>query len=334
MPASPAPSVFPLTTQVWTYGTLLAFGDTQMFELAGDGSDDDVVVWVEGGGGAVDVDLYVSRNTQPSLAVADFRRRSSRAGEAVQVPGGSKGSVFAAVQSYSGPLWYRIHAARVRRTNILSNTVGFSFVPSASDVSLLKSQLMMAKRRFFGLTNGRRWIGDLTVSALPPNGGCPCVGNVECDTCVRSITGTSAASFSTFPWRPGVTLYRNGWSSARVISHEWAHFSLHVQDEYWQHVGAPNRWTDAWCAPSAMGTNIADRLCTTLSHGTSGDTPTHICPNQAGYSAACFMGPAAGFISNWDYISQAFDIENQTTLPEDTDYTDFDWLDPLMGRAP
>ncbi len=280
-----------------------------------------------------DVDLFVSRGRLPTRGSADFVSTSSRAGEAITIPSGSRDTVFVAVHSYSGPLWYRVHASRVDRSrNVLSNAVGFSFAPTAGEVSSIRANLLQARRRFFGMTNGRRFIGKLTLSVMPPTGGCDCVGGV-CDTCVRSSTGVSVATFSSFPIRPGVTLYRPGGWTSMTMSHEWGHFSLHLLDEYTEHASSP-RWTDSWCSASVMASNNnTHRLCTRAAHGASGDTPTHICPNQAGYTPFCFTGPGA-VAPVWDYIANAFALEQQTVLPENTDYRDFDWLDAALGPTP
>lgn len=179
-----------LNVRRWTYGVLLQAGDTQFFELLPDESQRDVIVWVEAGtdkGPTADVDLFIGLDRDPSLDAHDFSSRGTSTGEAIRVPGGSRRTIVAAVQAWSGAAWFRIHAARFEPKNEYPTlSAGFTFMPDASDVTTAANTLRVARRQFFGATLGRRWIGKVSLTAPNKPDACQYI-----DLCFRGIDGTS-----------------------------------------------------------------------------------------------------------------------------------------------
>ena len=334
-PGKFTPAVESVSVDRWTYGALAEAGDTRFFEVVAS-PENDTIVLVDA---QADIDLYLREGELPTAGVYDVASQGSGAGDFIVIPRGS-GSHFLAVQAYSAATWYRIKASVFKPDNTRRVRAGFASSPSATTLDTADAAFKQAQRRIFGLTNGQFAIVSAHLYNEHTNwlGECMCAQGF-CDVCFRQASGRSFAI-------PGnqVTMFfepYTQWYSPWVLAHEFGHSLLLLPDEYTDHgnnAQASEFHSDAFCDTSTMGYPSNNRLCVESNHGVDSDPPAHVC--APGSPEAWAWYPAVGHCptqrpamdSMWTNMRDRFGLEPPATQPENVNFNDFVWLDPMFLR--
>lgn len=260
----------------------------------------------------LDVDLYANSGTVPTKASPLASKHQGTSDEFLEVANATS-DVYVVAHSRSGQgvatlRFSRVHPSGKRYDSNDPIRVGFSFVPTTTQLLQLREVMADSQRALFGMTEGKFQVRVVEVYDDGPDlfGACKC-GAYFCNVCVRAEKGRSYCNMVT----KVVTLFGNtntpegGYlnplaqqGAAAVVAHEWGHCLLGLRDEYVDHsaIDTPCQHSDALCLDSAMANpNLMRNLCDDLSHAR--DTGGH--PARVGHVCASCPPRAPGF-PGWD----------------------------------
>lgn len=221
------------------HGALLAASDTvylQNTSLAG--LSDHIGIALDASG-SKDFDLYVRCNALPTPSTYDYRSFGSDATEYVHIGANycAAGTIYVAVNSYSGTGDFNLYATRHPAANHWSLKAGTSFTATSSEVTAMYSILQRSARLLWGASEGAFSVDQVDVWN---NGSCNNCGGAACDICLNYSSNLSLTYVTCGQGNPGTSTNLNttSWTSGNVFSmswtmvHEYMHLLPGLCDEY------------------------------------------------------------------------------------------------------
>lgn len=278
------------------------------------GEQINVALW----GSGEDFDLYARCGNLPTPLTYVARGYRTGSLEFITVSHDicPSGSVYLAVNSFSGAGRYDLVASRTLSSNDVSRIDVAIETGNPAHVDIISNTLREAVRLFYGATEGQILFRDIHIWRVPT--GWINYSDVDCrGACIRA--GAPEQCFMCFTdetWSPtgfvnelgGPAFIRQpAWDEPTTVVHEWGHSILRLGDEYttW------NGYDWSQCGHTIMGVGYwpASNLCVDSNH------------NLDGWGEGA---PPSGLPANWDY---AFAIGDTVSWTPDT----FNYLSHDLG---
>lgn len=303
-------------------GILLGTGDVVYTWLAARPSTETVRLALWGkGNGYHDFDIYARCNAWPTVDLWTVKGFSGPGPEGdteyIELPTSCTSNWGIAIHSYNGKGEFNLVPSTTYYPGA-GYTVGIDHTPVAGELDTIRNQLILASRRFYGMTEGQLLLSHFEVYITPKD--CPetaCNGG-HCNICFKAEKMGGVGRSSGLTRRINCFQDANSLGSCytdpRILAHEMGHAVLVLEDEYCTDP-PPLRWT---CGNSVMangGDPSQNNLCTTYNHQWQGD-PTAL----PGASYAC---PQHTQQPAWPNISTSQPWPNATPglLPVTANYT-------------